>query len=103
METGNETDLYFDAHIAELYDRIEAKTDDVDLLRRQRDFIADMWNQVKQGLKAGKSAAELKKTLQFTEHGIFARDKRETEDMIESMCERAQSQPDWNPGPGDPK
>src|ERR1043165_1042639 len=76
---------------------------DVDLLRRQRDFIADMWNQVKQGLKAGKSSAELKKTLQFTPHGIFARDTRETEDMIESMCERAQAQPDWNAGPGDPK
>ena len=76
---------------------------DVDLLRRQRDFIADMWKQVKQGLKAGKSAAELRKTLQFTEHGIFARDARETEDMIESMCERAQTQPDWNPGPRDPK
>ena len=76
---------------------------DVDLLRRQRDFIADMWNQVKQGLKAGKSPAELKKTLQFTKHGIFARDARETEDMIESMCERAPTQPDWNPGPGDPK
>jgi glyoxylase-like metal-dependent hydrolase (beta-lactamase superfamily II) len=77
---------------------------DVDLLRRQRDFIADMWNQVKEGLKAGKSAAELKKkTLRFTEHGIFGRDARETEDMIESMCERAQTQPDWNPGPGNPK
>jgi glyoxylase-like metal-dependent hydrolase (beta-lactamase superfamily II) len=74
---------------------------DVDLLRRQRDFIADMWNQVKQGLKAGKSAAELKKTQQFTEHGVFARDARETEDMIESMRARAQTQPDWNPG--DPK
>jgi glyoxylase-like metal-dependent hydrolase (beta-lactamase superfamily II) len=76
---------------------------DVDLLRRQRDFIADMWKQVKQGLKAGKSPAELTKTLQFTQHGIFARDARETEDMIESMCERAQTQPDWNARAGDPK
>lgn len=67
---------------------------DVDLLRRQRDFIADMWKQVKQGLKAGKSPAELTKTLQFTGHGIFARDRKETEDMIESMCERAQTQPE---------
>ncbi|MGA8309152.1 MAG: MBL fold metallo-hydrolase, partial [Terriglobales bacterium] len=33
---------------------------DVDLLRRQRNFIADMWKQVMQGLKAGKSPAELK-------------------------------------------
>src|SRR4029078_7941348 len=76
---------------------------DVDLLRRQRDFIADMWNQVKQGLKAGKSPAELKKTLQFTEHGIFARDAREIEDVIESMCDRAQTQPDWIPASGDLK
>ena len=74
---------------------------DVDLLRRQREFISDMWKQVKQGLKAGKSPAELKKTLQFTQHGIFARDPRETEDMVESMCERARTQPDWNSGPGE--
>ena len=76
---------------------------DVDLLRRQRDFIADMWKQVKKGLKAGKSSAELKKTVQLTQHGIFASDRRETEDMIESMCDRAQTQPDWNSGNGNPK
>jgi hypothetical protein len=57
-----------------------------------------MWKQVKQGLKAGKSCAELKKTVQVTQHGIFAADPQETEDAIESMCERAQTQPDWNSG-----
>ena len=76
---------------------------DVDLLRRQRDFIADMWKQVKKGLKAGKSSAELKKTVQLTQHGIFAGDPQETEGMIESMCERAQTQPDWNSGNGNPE
>jgi len=73
---------------------------DVDLLHRQRDFIADMWKQVKQGLKAGKSSAELKKTVQLTQHGIFAADRQETEDTIESMCDRARIQPDWNSGNG---
>jgi len=76
---------------------------DVNLLHRQRDFIADMWKQVKQGLKAGKSSAELKKTVQLTQHGIFAGDPQETEGMIESMCERAQTQPDWNSGNGNPE
>jgi cyclase len=76
---------------------------DVNLLRRQRDFIADMWKQVKQGLKAGKSSAELKKTVQLTQHGIFAAYPQETEDMIESMCERAQTQPDWNSDNGNPE
>ena len=76
---------------------------DVNLLHRQRDFIADMWKQVKQGLKAGKSSAELKKTVQLTQHGIFAGDLQETEGMIESMCERAQTQPDWNSGNGNPE
>ena len=71
---------------------------DVDLLHRQRDFIADMWKQVKQGLKAGKPCAELKKTVQLSQHGMFAADPQETEDTIESMCERAQTQPDWNSG-----
>ncbi len=73
---------------------------DVDLLHRQRDFIADMWKQVKQGLKAGKSCAELKKTVRLTQHGIFAADPQETEDTIESMCERAKTQPDWDAGDG---
>ena len=73
---------------------------DVDLLHRQRDFIADMWKQVKQGMKAGKSCAELKKTVQLTQHGIFAADPQETEDTIESMCERAPTQPDWNSANG---
>jgi cyclase len=76
---------------------------DVDLLHSQRDFIADMWKQVKQGLKAGKSSAELKKTVRLTQYGIFAADKRETEDMIESMCDRARTQPDWNSGNGGPE
>jgi len=76
---------------------------DVDLLHRQREFIADMWKQVKQGLKAGKSCAELKKTVQLSQHGIFAADLQETEGMIESMCERAQTQPDWNSGNGNPE
>jgi glyoxylase-like metal-dependent hydrolase (beta-lactamase superfamily II) len=76
---------------------------DVDLLRRQRDFIADMWKQVKQGLKAGKSSAELKKTVQLTQHGIFAADRQETEDTIESMCDRARGQTDWNSGDGKPE
>src|SRR5215813_10894229 len=71
---------------------------DVDLLNRQRDFIADMWKQVKQGLKAGKSSAELKKTVQLSQHGIFAADPQETADEIESMCDRARTQPDWNSG-----
>src|SRR5215475_12983331 len=75
---------------------------DVDLLHRQRDFIADMWKQVKQGLKAGKSPAELKKTVQLTQHGIFAADPQETEDEIESMCDRAQTQPDWDSGGENP-
>jgi cyclase len=73
---------------------------DVNLLHRQRDFLADMWKQVKQGLKVGKSPAELKKTVQLTQHGIFASDVKETEDSIESMCERASNQPDWNSAPG---
>jgi len=76
---------------------------EVDLLHRQRDFIADMWKQVKQGLKAGKSSAELKKTVQLTQHGIFAADRQETEDTIESMCDRARTQPDWNSGNGNPE
>lgn len=76
---------------------------DVDLLRRQRDFIADMWKQVKQGLKAGKSSAELRKTVQLTQHGIFAADRQETEDTIESMCDRARGQADWNSGDGKPE
>jgi hypothetical protein len=63
----------------------------------------DITREVKQGLKAGKSPAELKKTVQLTQHGIFARDPRETAGMIESMCERAQTQPDWNSGNGNPE
>ena len=76
---------------------------DVDLLHRQRDFIADIWKQVKQGLKAGKPCAELKKTVQLSQHGIFAADPQETEDTIESMCDRAKSQPDWNSGNRNPE
>jgi hypothetical protein len=39
----------------------------------------------------------------LTQHGIFAGDLQETEGMIESMCERAQTQPDWNSGNGNPE
>jgi hypothetical protein len=41
--------------------------------------------------------------VQLTQHGIFAGDPQETEGMIESMCERAQTQPDWNSGNGNPE
>ncbi len=60
-------------------------------------------NRSSKGLKAGKSSAELKKTVQLTQHGIFAADPQETEDTIESMCDRARTQPDWNSGNGNPE
>ena len=54
-------------------------------LEAQRGYLADMQAQVRTGLKAGKSAAQLSKEIDLTRHGSFGANAEQNAGSIRAM------------------
>jgi cyclase len=64
-------------------------------LKQQRAYLADMLQQVRQGIKAGKSKEELVKEIDLSKHPVYGQNKVSTERSIRAMFDKVKSkQPD---------
>jgi len=61
----------------------------VDTLRRQADYLDDMWRQVSAGKRAGRPVDQLVKEIDLSRHGNFAADAARNETSIRSMYKKA--------------
>jgi cyclase len=61
----------------------------VETLKAQSAFIADLWMQVSAGKKAGKTADELVKEIDFSKHGDFAADPQQNQSAIRAVFRKA--------------
>jgi hypothetical protein len=57
----------------------------VDTLRRQGAYLADMQDQVKRGIRAGKSAEQLAQEIDLSRHGSFGSGAAENASSIRAM------------------
>ncbi len=62
---------------------------DVETMRGQRGYLADMHQQVLAGKKAGKTADQLVKEINLSKHGHFAAFAQRNEESIRAMYRRA--------------
>ena len=65
-------------------------------LRNQRDFLADMYEQVREGIKAGKSKEKLVKEIDLGRHPVYGPNKVSTERSIRAMFEKLTSKAPGN-------
>jgi glyoxylase-like metal-dependent hydrolase (beta-lactamase superfamily II) len=64
-------------------------------LKQQRAYLADMLQQVRQGIKAGKSKEDLVKEIDLSKHPVYGQNKPSTERSIRAMFDKLKSeQPD---------
>jgi cyclase len=61
---------------------------DATILRRQRDYLADMLDQVRAGKSAGKSADQLAGEIDLSKHGSFAVNREANATSIRAMYRR---------------
>jgi glyoxylase-like metal-dependent hydrolase (beta-lactamase superfamily II) len=64
----------------------------VDTLERQSAFLADLWNQVSAGKKAGKTVDQLLKDVDLSKHGDFAADANQNQAAIRQVFRKAPAQ-----------
>jgi len=60
----------------------------IESLKRQRAYLADMLQQVRQGIKAGKSKEELVKEIDLSKHPVYGQNKVSSERSISAMFDR---------------
>jgi len=60
----------------------------VQALQPQRAYLSDMLNQVRSGMRAGKSAEELAKTIDLRGHGTIANDAEANATSVRAMYRR---------------
>ncbi len=60
-------------------------------LKRQRSYLADMLQQVRRGIKAGKSKEELVKEIDLSKHPVYGENKVSTDRSISAMYDRLKS------------
>jgi hypothetical protein len=61
----------------------------VDTLRAQSAFLDDLWKQVSEGKKAGKTLDQLIKDVSLTRHGDFAADQQQNQSAIRAVFRKA--------------
>jgi hypothetical protein len=57
-------------------------------LKQQKDYLADMLQQVRAGIKAGKSKEELVKGIDLGKHPVFGQNKVSTARSISAMFDK---------------
>jgi len=62
---------------------------DVSTLQKQAAYIEDMWKQVSEGKRRGKTAEELAKTLDFTKHQPVGADVERNAVAVRAMFAKA--------------
>ncbi len=60
----------------------------IETLKNQRDYLADMLQQVRQGLKDGKSKEDLVKTIDLSRYPVYGKNKISTERSIRAMYDK---------------
>jgi cyclase len=65
-------------------------------LRQQRDYLADMLEQVRLGINAGKSKEELVKEINLSKHPVYGDNKVSTERSIKAMFDKLKSKQPGN-------
>ena len=60
-------------------------------LRNQRDYLADMLNQVRRGIQAGKSKEDLVKEIDLSRHPVYGQNKVSTTRSIRAMYDKLKS------------
>ncbi len=64
-----------------------------EILRQQRSYLADMLNQVRQGIKDGKSKEELIKQIDLSKHLVYGENKISIARSIRDMYDKLKAQP----------
>jgi cyclase len=63
-------------------------------LKQQRAYLEDMLQQVRQGIKAGKSKEELVKEVDLSKHPLYGQNKVSNERSVRAMYDKLKSKPD---------
>ena len=70
----------------------------IDVLRGQRRYLNDLWTQVRDGLRAGKTPEQLTREIDVSRHGPFGVNVEANASAIRSMSRNAAKQQDYRTG-----
>jgi len=61
-------------------------------LKEQRAYLADMLQQVRQGIQSGKSKEQLVKEIDLSKHPVYGQNKISTERSVKAMFDKLKNE-----------